>query len=106
MLCKLFLDGALYPQLFHISCIVHLLCSNIGKLDHIIRTLSKKFDHKVEKILKGSLDLIPSPTPSVKIQIMGWKVCIRAFTSHSAYVATATESVGVKIDGLLLPNFL
>ena len=27
-------------------------------------------------------------------------------TSHSAYVATATESDGVKIDGLLPPNFL
>jgi hypothetical protein len=25
---------------------------------------------KVEKILKGSLDSIPSPSPSVKIQIM------------------------------------
>ena len=33
--------------------------------------------HKVEKVLKGSLDLIPSPTPSVKIQIMGGKVCLR-----------------------------
>ena len=30
---------------------------------------------KVEKILKDSLDLIPSP--SVKIQIMGGKVCLR-----------------------------
>ena len=30
---------------------------------------------KVEKILKGSLDLIPSP--SVKIQIMVGKVCLR-----------------------------
>ena len=30
---------------------------------------------KVEKVLKGSLDLIPSP--SVKSQIMGWKVCLR-----------------------------
>ena len=30
---------------------------------------------KVEKILKGSLDLISSPSPSVKIQIMGGKVC-------------------------------
>jgi hypothetical protein len=29
---------------------------------------------KVEKNLKGSLDLIPSPSPSVKIQIMGMKV--------------------------------
>ena len=27
-------------------------------------------------------------------------------TSHSAYVPTATESVGVKINGLLPPNFL
>ena len=32
---------------------------------------------KVEKILKGSLDLIPSPSPSLKIQIMGGKVCFR-----------------------------
>ena len=32
---------------------------------------------KVEKILKGSLDSIPSPAPSVKIQIMGGKVCFR-----------------------------
>ena len=30
---------------------------------------------KVENILKGSLDTIPSP--SVKIQIMGKKVCLR-----------------------------
>ena len=29
------------------------------------------------KILKGSLDLIPSPSHSVKIQIMGRKVCLR-----------------------------
>ena len=32
---------------------------------------------KVKKILKGSLDLISSPSPSVKIQIMGRKVCLR-----------------------------
>ena len=32
---------------------------------------------KVEKILKGSLVLIPSPSPSVKIQIMVGKVCLR-----------------------------
>ena len=28
------------------------------------------FPHKVEKILKGSLDIITSPSPSVKIQII------------------------------------
>ena len=33
---------------------------------------------KIEKILKGSLDSIPSPSPSMKIQIMGRKVCFRA----------------------------
>ena len=32
---------------------------------------------KVEIFLKGSLDSIPSPSPSVKIQIMGGKVCLR-----------------------------
>ena len=30
-----------------------------------------------EKILKGSLDLIPSPSPSVETQIMGGKICLR-----------------------------
>ena len=32
---------------------------------------------KVEKILKNSLDSIPPLSPSVKIQIMGGKVCLR-----------------------------
>ena len=32
---------------------------------------------KVENILKGSLDSIPSPSPSVKIQIIGGKVYLR-----------------------------
>ena len=32
---------------------------------------------KVEKILKGCLDSIPSPSPSLKIQIMGGKVCLK-----------------------------
>ena len=32
---------------------------------------------KVEKILKGSLDSILSPSPSVKIQIIGKKVYMR-----------------------------
>ena len=33
---------------------------------------------KVEKTLKGSLDLISSPSPSWKIQIMGCKVCLKS----------------------------
>ena len=44
-----------------------------------VLSLKKNFEKlsqaKVEKNLKGSLESIPSPTPSVKIQIMGRKVC-------------------------------
>ena len=48
----------------------------------IYRLMSKelwsfKICEKVEKILKGGLDSIPSPLPSVKIQIMSRKVCLR-----------------------------
>jgi len=32
---------------------------------------------KVENMLKGSLDSIPSPSPPVKIQFMGGKFCLR-----------------------------
>ena len=32
---------------------------------------------KVKNILKGSMDSIPLPSPSVKIQIIGGKVCLR-----------------------------
>ena len=34
-------------------------------------------NNKVEKIYKDSLDSIPSPSPSLKIQIIGGKVCLR-----------------------------
>ena len=35
------------------------------------------YEGKVENILKGSLNSIQSPSPSVEIQIMGGKVCLR-----------------------------
>ena len=44
------------------------------------------FYPKVENILKGSHDLIPSPSPSVEIQIMGGKVCF-AFTPQANFPA-------------------
>ena len=37
---------------------------------------------KVEKILKRSLDSIPSPSPAVKIQIMSRKVCWEVKAKH------------------------
>ena len=40
-------------------------------------TQVKVIVYKAQKILKGSLDLIPSLSHSVKIQIMGGKVCLR-----------------------------
>ena len=55
------------------KCIFHL-CRN--KFHCLNRNLIQN-DNKVEKMLKGSLDLIPSPSPSVQIQIMGGKLCLR-----------------------------
>ena len=42
-----------------------------------VKTQLSTWAGKVEKILKGSLNSIPSPSPSVKIQIMCGKVCLR-----------------------------
>ena len=48
---------------------------NIWTLTHVCLTpMIASF--KVEKILKGSLNLSPSPSPSFKIQIMGRKLCL------------------------------
>ena len=40
-------------------------------ITHLQLRFSPRFFLKVEKIFKGSLDSIPSPSPSVKIQVMG-----------------------------------
>ena len=48
----------------------------------------KEEEDKVENILKGSLDSIPSPLPSVKIQIMGRKVCLRLKAKHCMALST------------------
>ena len=62
-----------------VPCWGHLRSS----MDILLRTLVQQLKElypvptKVEKILIGSLDLIPSPLPSVKIQIIGGKVCFR-----------------------------
>ena len=64
----------------HIQNASSMLISQIYDKSTIITgnyVIRLQFFLKVEKILKGSLDLIPSPSPSVKIQIMGEKVCLR-----------------------------
>jgi hypothetical protein len=52
----------------HLSQHLHLQSSSEGPF---------LIPYKVEKNLKGSLDSILSPSPSVKLQTMGGKVCLR-----------------------------
>ena len=54
---------------------------------------------KVEKILKGSLDLIPSPLPSAKIQVMGRKVSLRCKGKNLLpiiWILTEVKGDGIK----------
>ena len=60
----------------NISFILFLLSPTLGSLYMSWRDLVN-FWCKVEKILEGSLDSIPSPSPTVKIQIIGRKVCLK-----------------------------
>ena len=61
----------------------HYVAWNTGPFNYISGNEAYSLGHilyrpsKVEKILKGSLDSIPSPLPSVKIQIMGGKVGLK-----------------------------
>ena len=65
----------LFEIMFHflILQLTAVLCYNQYHLTYAM--LPIKIQTKVEKIFKGSLDSIPSP--SVKIQIMSGKVCLR-----------------------------
>ena len=84
-----FLEQPRYPFLFllhlwsHLERLIFSLVNRIPMFSvlivvriHVIYD-TYNYTIKVEKILKGSLNLIPSPIPSVKIQIMGGKVCLR-----------------------------
>jgi hypothetical protein len=49
---------------------------SISKLQNkLLYNLLEKYTVNVENISNGSLDSIPSPSPSVKIQTIGGKVC-------------------------------
>ena len=54
----------------------HIILGSAG-VEYVSRKNTAVLNSKVEKILKGSLDSIPSPSPLVKIQIMGGKICLR-----------------------------
>ena len=55
----------------------------------------KEEEDKVENILKGSLDSIPSLLPSVKIRIMGGKVCFRC--KGKTLLGIANKPIGQEI---------
>ena len=68
------------------------------------------FNRTVEKILKGSLDSIPSPSQLVKIQIMGGKVSLRCKDKLLLGLVNKLLKTKLKVMGLnpgyLLKSFL
>ena len=52
-------------------------CFTIKIPDNVRATNEYRGVHKIEKISEYSLDSIPSPWPSVKIQIIGGKLYLR-----------------------------
>ena len=87
--CWFFLALTTLTDLFYYSCAKVIILKSFHQFRYIRwkkytavaiaqwLNLKIKGVHKVEKILKGSLDSIPSPSPSMKIQIMGGKVRLR-----------------------------
>ena len=68
---------------------------------------------EVGKILKGSLDLIPSPSNSVKIQITSGKVCLRCkgkpllgtvkkLLKQKSLLTSPCSNIALPLDSLLL----
>ena len=53
---------------------IYKSCSKTRQIVFISDLITLLFFTKVEKILKGSLASMLSPSPSVKIQIMGGKI--------------------------------
>ena len=82
MFCRMcsfiFLHKSQKPQMISLG----MYCATIICLSTKVRWTYRVggkiyFYFKVEKIQKGSLDSIPSSLPSVKIQIICWKVFLR-----------------------------
>ena len=58
---------------------------------------------EVEMFLKGNLDSIPSPSPSMKIQIMGGKVCLRCKGKTLLGVVDITQQCFVLLPQVNFP---
>ena len=81
---RMFLIGSKIDYQKNIKTIIRQLKQNLllefqNSWNHVMNILlkSKNTPNKLEKILKGSLDSIPYPSPSVKIEIIGGKVYLR-----------------------------
>jgi hypothetical protein len=91
--------------------VVHVSELRAPSGDSLLKLFENNFDpsinsiNKVEKILRGSLDLIPSPSPSVKIQIMGVKVCLRCKGKTLLGVVLKTKSL-LTSPSNVLPYYL
>ena len=66
-----FEQKSLFGWLCNSQCAPKVRSCNVCEIVKIIKNAKEDF------FKKGSLDLIPSPSPSVKIQFMGGKVCLR-----------------------------
>ena len=68
---KKFGSKASNRQYFHRKTGLHIASSESSWNNNLMCSINI---WKVEKFYKDSLDSIPSPSPTVKIQIIGWKV--------------------------------
>ena len=60
----------------------------------------------MQRVIEGFKILVVERDPQVLTFVICTVLLLPKGTSHSAYVATSTETSGVKIDGFLHPNLM
>ena len=74
---KVIFLGILYPNKALTKQEMPKVCFDAPRMTVFLFNCRPLSFSKVEFFLKGSLDLIPSPLPSVKTQILGRELCLR-----------------------------
>ena len=94
------IDNILQPEFGTPKRSQESLATESGKLTCIssVDNLESGSKGKVENILKGNMDSIPSPSPSVKIQILGGKFFVVNKLLESKTLLTLPSNV--------LPDYL
>ena len=102
-------DSELFPQNFvwHDSSIMIEKASNytMNALNKSSELWHTSVNRKARPVVEGEHDKSWNDHGFI-LQSLQHQTCFLFYTSHSAYVATETELVVAKIDGLLPPNFL